>query len=227
MDSDVLLDEFVQDPEKLPNERPSQLTFEQMLPAGTSGSSRSSRSAKSSLGQSKAVDPTAPVTGRHQDLRLFVTVLLKTYVEMIDAGLVRDAPFQVQAANGQVVHPDIAFINHSNFDRVHETFIEGPPDIVVEISTPSTTSADRGDKFVLYESIGVREYWLVDPVRELVDFYHLGPDGLYDEFRPDIGGRLNSRVLKGFVLDIDNLWKRVLPTTVEIVDMAKAMLNNR
>src|SRR5688572_28558087 len=178
MDADFILDELVQGTEKLPSDRPAQLSFTEMLPAGAA----SSRSPARSRGTSplKASDPTAPVTGRHQDLRLYITVLLKTYVEMIDAGLVRDAPFQVQAQNGQVVHPDIVFVAHSNFDRVHETFIEGPPDIVVEICTPGTTSADRGDKFVLYETIGVREYWLIDPVRELVDFFHLGADNLYD-----------------------------------------------
>lgn len=224
MDADVLLNELVQGTEKLPAERPSQLSFGEMLPAGSSNS-RSSSKVRST--PQKFVDPTAPVTGRHQDLRLYVTVLMKTYVEMSDAGLVRDAPYQVQASNGQVVHPDIVFVAHSNFDRVHETFIEGPPDIVVEICTPGTTSADRGDKFVLYETIGVREYWLIDPVRELVDFYHLGTDSLYDAFRPDLAGRFNSRVLKGFTLEVDRLWKRVLPTTAEIVEMAQTMLNTR
>src|SRR5438477_12091288 len=119
MDADVLIDELVEGSEKLPGERPSQLSFDQILPAGAAISSRASRSSKSTVAQNKAIDPTSPVTGRHQDLRLYVTVLLKTYAEMTDAGLVREAPYQVQAASGQVVHPDIVFIGHSNFDRVH------------------------------------------------------------------------------------------------------------
>ena len=52
-------------------------------------------------------------------------------------------------------------------------------------------------------------------------------DNLYDAFRPDLAGRFNSRVLKGFTLEVDRLWKRVLPTTAEIVEMAQAMINAR
>nr|MBN1229844.1 Uma2 family endonuclease [Anaerolineae bacterium] len=168
-----------------------------------------------------------PVSGRHQDVRLYVAVLLKTYVDMIDAGLVRDAPFEVRLSETVSYRPDIIFVSNNSYDRVHETTIEGAPDIIIEVVTPGSTAIDRGDKFVAYEAGGVREYWLIDPTRELADLYHLGPDGYYDEFRPDIAGRLRSRVLKGFALDLDLLWKRVLPTTPEIVEMAQEMVNQR
>jgi Uma2 family endonuclease len=80
---------------------------------------------------------------------------------------------------------------------------------------------------VAYESLGVREYWLIDPDRELVNFFHLGPDGRYAEFRPDMAGRMRSRTLKGFVLDIDLIWNRVLPTTAEVVGMVQGMMSGR
>jgi hypothetical protein len=73
----------------------------------------------------------------------------------------------------------------------------------------------------------VREYWLLDPLRELVDLYVMGPAGWFTEYRTDIAGRLHSRVLKGFVLDTNLLWKKILPTTVESVEMVQAMIGQR
>jgi Uma2 family endonuclease len=168
-----------------------------------------------------------PITGRHQDVRLYLTLLLKTFVEMTDAGLVRDAPFPVQTESGLRIDPDVIFVANSNLDRVHESYLEGPPDIVVEVCSKASTAVDRGDKFVAYEEIGVREYWLVDPLRQLVNLYHLGPDGCFDEFRPDTAGRLRSRVLTGLVLDVDLLWRRVLPTTAEVLDTVQKMVDKQ
>jgi Uma2 family endonuclease len=222
MDTDVYLDELTQGvPAK--NKRGEQLSFEELI----APQQDSSEEEVQPLPVEELPRPPAPVTGRHQDLRLYLTVLLKTYVEMRDAGLVRESPYRVVPQGGQPIEPDIVFIAHSHFDRVHETYMEGPPDIVIEVTSSETTALDRGEKFVLYESLGVREYWLIDPQREMVNFYHLGPDGQYGEFRTDMAGRYNSRVLKGFILDVDRLWKRVLPSTVEIVDMVHGMVTTR
>ncbi len=187
--------------------------------------------------QSPVVKAPSPVTGQHQDVRLYLTLLVKTFVEMTDAGLVRDLPYEVRLAdstdndavdNDAVVYcPDIVFVSNSSFDRVYDAYIEGPPDIIFEVLSVESTAIDRGEKFVAYEAYGVREYWLIDPVRELADLYHLGPDGHYDEFRPDIAGRLRSRVLRGFTLDLDLLWKRVLPTTADVVKMVEEMVTQR
>jgi len=223
MDTDVYLDELTQGAAPK-NKHGEQLSFEELIaPQQNSNDEESERP----LPTEELPRPPAPVTGRHQDLRLYLTVLLKTYVEMIDAGLVREAPYRVLPQGGQPIEPDIVFISHSHFDRVHDTYMEGPPDIVIEVTSSETSALDRGEKFVLYESLGVREYWLIDPQRELVNFYHLGPDGLYGEFRTDMAGRYNSRVLKGFTLDVDSLWKRVLPSTVEIVDKVHGMVTPR
>jgi Uma2 family endonuclease len=213
VDADAILAELEGYPTKA-----EQMSFEQLL-AHDEDTPSPTRPAN---GQA---EPSALVSGRHQDVRLYVTVLLKTFVEMSDAGLVRDAPFQVRLDDSTLYRPDIAFVANASLDRVHETYIEGPPDIIVEIATPETTAADRGDKFVAYEAGGVREYWLIDPVRELANIYHLGPDGYYDEFRTDTAGRLRSRVLRGFILEVDRLWRRVLPTTAETLGMVERMMS--
>lgn len=170
--------------------------------------------------------PAAPagISGRHQDVRLYMAVLLKTFAEETDAGLIREAPYIVRLSKRQLYEPDITFIASANLERVQDMYVDGAADLIVEIVSEESTAVDRGDKFVAYEAAGVREYWLIDPLRELADLYHLGADGRYDVFRPDTGGRLHSRVLKNFILDTSTLWRRVLPTTLETVEMVQAMV---
>jgi Uma2 family endonuclease len=228
MDTDVLLDELAQGTSEMTRARPvEQLSFEQFVAPRGNSNHAGFESQSTPLVRKKAIDFAPPVSGRHQDLRLYLTVLLKTYTEMLDAGLVREAPYRVHMPEGGTIEPDILYISNANFDRVHDIFVEGPPDIVIEISSLDTTAMDRGEKFVIYEELGVREYWMLDIEREMVGFYHLGPNGHYTEFRPDMAGRYNSRVLKGFVLEVDRLWKRVLPRTQEIVELAQAMIHPR
>jgi Uma2 family endonuclease len=227
MDTDVLLDELAQGTAMKRGRPAEQLSFEELVATRGNGGAASFEPHSTPLVRKKAIDFAPPVSGRHQDLRLYLTVLLKTYTEMLDAGLVREAPYRVHLPEGRTIEPDILYVANSNFDRVHDTYVEGPPDIVIEISSLDTTAADRGEKFVVYEELGVREYWMLDIDRELVGFYHLGPNGRYTEFRSDMAGRYNSRVLKGFVLEVDRLWKRVLPRTDEIVEMAQSMIHSR
>lgn len=228
MNVDAVIDRLEQrsvDDERL------QLSFDELidLPAAerTAAERKKAEREKKLVSRPRVDPPAESISGRHQDIRLYLIVLLKTFVEMVDAGLVRDAPFQVRLADHLTYEPDIVFISNSAFDRVQETYIEGAPDIIIEVISPHSTAADRGEKFVHYEQYGVREYWLIDPIRELANVYHLGPDDLYDDTRPDTAGRLRSRVLKNFILDTNKLWGRVLPTTVETVDAVKAMVSPR
>jgi Uma2 family endonuclease len=225
MDTEALLDQLEQ-----AREQSQQMSFEEMAlrdesPPITGHSANSRVIAPRKLAQHSVSLPV--VTGRHQDVRLFLAVLLKTFVEMTDAGLVREAPFWVKLNSGIPFEPDLLFVSSPNYDRVHETCVEGAPDLIMEVVSTESTAADRGDKFVAYEAGGVREYWLIDPLRELPNLYTLGPDGRYDESRPDTAGRLRSRVLKNFVLDTSSLWRRLLPTTVEIVESVEEMINQR
>jgi Uma2 family endonuclease len=58
-------------------------------------------------------------------------------------------------------------------------YLDGLADLVIEIISPESTSRDRGEKFYEYEMVGVRGYWLVDPQRELAEFYLLDAQGRY------------------------------------------------
>jgi len=102
--------------------------------------------------------------------------------------------------------PDVSIVAAEHRDRVKATRIEGPADLVVEITSPETTGRDWGVKMRDYEKGGVRKYWLVNPLVEQVHAYVLGGEGKYGPLAPDQDGVYHSIVLKGFYVSPRWLW---------------------
>ena len=69
------------------------------------------------------------------------------------------------------VIPDAMII--CNKDIIQNDGIHGAPDLIVEVLSPSTAKKDRGYKKDLYEKVGVREYWIVDPKLRSIEVYLL------------------------------------------------------
>jgi len=81
-----------------------------------------------------------------------------------------------------VVQPDILVVCDPS--KLDDHGCNGPPDWVIEIVSPSTASRDHIVKRQLYERFGVLEYWIVQPMDQIVLVYHLGNDGEYG--KPDV-----------------------------------------
>jgi Uma2 family endonuclease len=77
-----------------------------------------------------------------------------------------------------VVQPDICVI--CDLSKLDEKGCIGAPDLIVEVLSPSTLKYDWNYKFNLYETAGVKEYWIVDPKAKVVNVFLLQPDGKYD-----------------------------------------------
>lgn len=140
----------------------------------------------------------APRT-RHQKVSLQLTLALGDYVYSHNMGELYAAPTDVILADlATPVQPDIMFIAQARLDIVQEKFIAGPPDLVVEILSPSNWLDDRQDKYEVYEASGVREYWIVNPDNCTVEVFVLR-EGHYvqvDRYTP--GDVVYSDVLQGF-----------------------------
>lgn len=67
------------------------------------------------------------------------------------------------------VEPDLTVVCQA--DRLDEKGCHGAPDWVIEIASPSNKYMDYGRKLMLYQSAGVREYWIVDPSKKIVTIY--------------------------------------------------------
>ncbi|MDZ7360066.1 MAG: Uma2 family endonuclease [candidate division KSB1 bacterium] len=69
---------------------------------------------------------------------------------------------QVRLRRGLRRVPDVVFVETSRRNIVRETYIDGAPDLVVEFVSPESTIRDWHEKYIEYETAGVREYWIID-----------------------------------------------------------------
>ena len=110
-------------------------------------------------------------TLRHQTVVLNVASLLREYAGR-HGGRVVIAPFDIILTPYDVLQPDVVYFSPGRARRLTP---EGrgtiAPDLAVEIVSPSTLQNDRGRKMDLLARHGVREYWLVDPVRHTLERY--------------------------------------------------------
>jgi len=111
------------------------------------------------------------------------------------------APFDVRLPKASekdesidtVVQPDLVVICDQS--KLDDRGCKGAPDLVVEILSPHTAKKDMEDKFLLYERVKVKEYWIIDPHNNTVLVYKLEDNNKYgrhkinsteDELKPGI-----------------------------------------
>ncbi len=114
----------------------------------------------------------------HQTVSKRLQYLLYTQIELAGKGVVFNAPVDVQLTQHDIVQPDLVVVLNSKKLIVTHSRIEGVPDLVVEIVSPSTIANDRELKRSLYQQSGVTEYWIVDPLDQTLDQLILR-DGVY------------------------------------------------
>ncbi len=83
------------------------------------------------------------------------------------------APFAVFLSkdNKNYVEPDISVI--CDKDKIDDRGCNGAPDWIIEITSPSDPHRDYGIKLFKYRTAGVREYWIVNPLTQIVTVYDL------------------------------------------------------
>ena len=108
-------------------------------------------------------------TPHQQDILLKLGILLYEFVEEYRLGKIYCAPCDVILSQEDIVQPDIFFIAKERKHIITERNIQGALDLVVEILSPFTTKLDRTLKTGIYQSFGVKEYWLVDPERREIE----------------------------------------------------------
>ena len=114
---------------------------------------------------------------RHQVLSRNLTFSLINKFKKGTTCEVYFAPFDVRLPvpsakkDTTVVQPDICIICDKS--KLDDQGCNGAPDLIVEILSPSNSKHDADTKFKLYEESGVKEYWMVDPEKQMVFVYTL------------------------------------------------------
>ena len=103
-----------------------------------------------------AIQTTKPASTLHQRIVRFLSGVLSAWVEERKAGEVFVAPFQMkleERPSGR--EPDVLVVTESHLNRVQETHLGGPADVVFEVVSAESGPRDRGDKFYEYEAAGI------------------------------------------------------------------------
>ncbi len=79
-----------------------------------------------------------------------------------------------------VLQPDILVV--CDPAKIDDRGCVGPPDLIVEILSPSSSHRDTRQKFQVYEKHGVIEYWIVYPAERILEIFNLDNEGKYREF---------------------------------------------
>ncbi len=150
----------------------------------------------------------APVTRHQRVLRRLWSALLRILMDS-GHGEVFSTPLLVEfPGTGDRVQPDLLFVSSERRAIIGEKQILGAPDLVVEILSPTTAHRDRGIKLDLYARHGVRQYWIVDPVEDVVDVWRFGDEPGHERFSGEFPVRLGPERLG--LIDLDEVFSRHL-----------------
>ncbi|MDZ7262340.1 MAG: Uma2 family endonuclease [candidate division KSB1 bacterium] len=147
----------------------------------------------------------APTT-THQRISRNLEAILWDFIEENNLGEIFYAPYDVVFSNEDVMQPDLVFVSKENSGIITEDNIQGAPDLIVEITSPTTERMDRLEKKVTYERFGVKEYWIVDSKKNLIEVWTLlgvkfKKYGVFSQH--DI---LTSPLLKGLAIELNRVF---------------------
>jgi Uma2 family endonuclease len=144
------------------------------------------------------------------DLFVWLLRLIGDFVEEKELGKVYGSrvAFRLEAHQGP--EPDIGFIRKERLHLVQRGFVDGQPDLAIEIVSPESVERDYEKKRKQYQDAQVSEYWIVDEILQKVTLLRLDLKGQFREARSRKGA-LHSDVLPGFWLRPEWLWQTPLP----------------
>ncbi len=135
-------------------------------------------------------------TTRHQRVSMNLTIALNRILVEPGHGILFYAPLGVEFVETEEgVQPDLFFIRSEREHIIHDDTIQGGPDLVIEILSPSTARRDRTIKLDFYRRLGVAEYWVVDADAEVVEVWRLDEGAtIGEDHRGTVPVRLTGQV---------------------------------
>ena len=142
----------------------------------------------------------------HQTAQANLGGPMQVYVRAEDIGRVFFSPCDVVLSEHNTFQPDLVFVSNENADIITDANIQGAPDLVVEIISPSSTGRDWVVKRDLYARHGVKEYWLIDPINRTL-WVMLLKDGyleLAGEYKE--GDTVTASTIRGFMVNLSDIF---------------------
>lgn len=140
----------------------------------------------------------------HQRLSSRLSYLFNDYIFKNNGTCeVLTAPCDVKLSDDllTIVQPDVMIVCASS--KLDKNRCNGAPDFVVEIVSPSNQSDDYIRKLYYYKNSGVKEYWIVDPQRQIVTLYNFEKEIFNDRYTFD--DKISVGIYDDFVIDFSIL----------------------
>lgn len=141
----------------------------------------------------------------HQRISKELLVAIDSYIKSNKGRCeVYSAPFDIFLNNdeSECFIPDISVI--CNPDIVKERGCYGAPDFIIEITSPSTASKDYFLKSIKYQTAGVKEYWIINPIKKTITIYNFTEDN----FTPRLytfSDKIKVNIYDDFIIDFSEL----------------------
>jgi len=149
---------------------------------------------------------TASPSFRHQDVIANLHSILRPQIRLLGLGKVCLSPLDTILSTYDVVQPDLLFLSTESLKRV-KIRIEGPPDVAIEVLSPSDRKRDLVTKRRLYFDRGVQEYWIVDPEATAVTVLVRSSAGWREHGIFKRGDSVTSEVMKGVIAPVSEIFE--------------------
>jgi Uma2 family endonuclease len=141
--------------------------------------------------------------------------LIRSHLVSHPAGRIVLAPFDVVFSKFDVVEPDLLFVSHARDEVLTTKYVDGSPDLVVEVLSSSSRRTDEITKRRLYERFDVLEYWIIDSEVETVKVYRRVVSGVpfehIGEYAADRGECLRSPLFGDLTLPLASVFEDLPP----------------
>jgi len=144
----------------------------------------------------------------HQDIVWNLVSIFSRYLERNPIGRAYVAPFDVYLSDHNVFQADILFGSNENLERFADDGLHGPPDLAIEVLSPSTAQLDKKNKRRVYARVGVKELWLVDPLLLQIQRYDFARDTAKPVALVEENEVLATALLPGLTLAAAEIFKR-------------------
>ncbi len=143
----------------------------------------------------------APPSRKHQKISWKLHQAIANYIDKNDGECeVYAAPFAVflDKNDANYVEPDISVI--CDLSKLDDKGCNGAPDWIIEIVSQNSKSTDYFTKLFKYRTAGVREYWIVDPMKELVMVYKFEKEAM-EQY--SFGEDVSVGIYEGFHIKVE------------------------
>jgi Uma2 family endonuclease len=153
-----------------------------------------------------------PASDQHENLFRFLLTLLSAYLDEKRGAVVRGSRYPMRLDANWSPEPDILVVREHRRQLMTPRRLEGPADMVIEIVSESDPGLDYREKLPRYRQAGIEEIWIINPFENEI----LAEVKTLTGYATQVlsSGRLESKVLPGFWIEVSWLWQEELPSTL-------------